>query len=128
MELLIRILSRKGLPFFAVEIFRFLLLAHSCIKIMYQRQPLLCFSFGKSMLVFYLLPISFYMAMSWCSGVYDNNKHFEQRGRKDIAYERALKVYYDLQNYFLYFFPCFLHMIYIMATDLVHLMVSRIRF
>ena len=90
--------SRKGLPFFAVAIFRFLLLAHSCIKIMYQRQPLLCFSFGKSMLVFYLLPIFFYMAMSWYSGVYDNNKHFEQRGRKDIAYERALKVYYVLQN------------------------------
>ena len=57
MELLIRVLSRKGLPFFAVEIFRFLLLAHPCSKIMYQWEPLLCFSFGKSMLVFYLLPI-----------------------------------------------------------------------
>ena len=78
MGLLIRVHSRKGLPFFAVEIFRFLLLAHSCIKIMYQRQPLLCFSFGKSMLVFYLLPIFFYMAMSWYSGVYDNNKHLSK--------------------------------------------------
>ena len=66
MELLIRVHSRKGLPFFTEEIFRFLLLAHSCIKIMYQRQPLLCFSFGKSMLVF----ICFLSFPTWqCHGI-----------------------------------------------------------
>ena len=127
MELLIRVHSRKGLPFFTEEIFRFLLLAHSCIKIMYQRQPLLCFSFGKSMLVFYLLPIF----STWqCHGILVFMIIINIWAKRTEGYciRKGLESLLRFAELVFYFFLCFLHMIYITAADLVHLMVLWSRF